>query len=91
LPFIAHSGAAFLPHLVDVSIQLVWSLAIWGFCNYKEVTRQSLSVSKVCVEFYKSLFVMFCKKGEADIVVQICGGVLLTGVEFCKLCGNLSV
>ncbi len=43
------------------------------------------------VEFYKSLCVMFCKKGEADIVcnvVQICGGVLLIGVEFCKLCGD---
>ncbi len=35
---------------------------------------------------------MFCKKGEADIVcnvVQICGGVLLIGVEFFKLCGNV--
>ncbi len=35
--------------------------------------------------------VMFCKKGEADIVcnvVQICGGVLLIGVEFSKLCGH---
>ncbi len=46
----------------------------------------------MCVEFYKSLCVMFCKKGdEADIVcnvVQICGGVLLIGVEFCKLCAN---
>ena len=46
----------------------------------------------MCVEFYKSLCVMFCKKGEADIVcnvVQICGGVLLLGEEFRKLCGKL--
>ncbi len=39
----------------------------------------------MCVESYKSLCVMFCKKVEADIVcnvVQICGGVLHIGVEF---------
>ncbi len=41
----------------------------------------------------KSFTITVCnvlQKGEADIVcnvVQICGGVLLIGVEFCKLCG----